>query len=149
MRSQQALAETAERVDGAKLRPLVRDRWHETGPSAGAKQHPQAGAGAWCRVQSFADPAESDRSGEAPAVTGVLFAAFYAFPARFCMVWSNAPAGEPPVPNFALQSSQLYHPTSAAPSLRGRLKTPTSTTDCYQPVAVVAVFQAANPKQIT
>src|SRR5215813_4157518 len=75
-RAQPALAETAQRVDRAELRASVRDRRHEASPPARAEQHPQAAAGAWCRVQSLADPAEAYGSRQASAVAGAFFATF-------------------------------------------------------------------------
>ena len=42
------------------------------------------------------------RSGQAPAVTGALFAALYVFAAHFCAAWSDATAGEPTVARFTM-----------------------------------------------
>src|ERR1019366_4381881 len=86
-RTQQAAPETTQRIDRAKLCAPVRNRWDAAVTSARPGQHSEATAGTRSRVQPFADPAENLGSGQAPAVTGGLFAAFRShFPLVFVVL---------------------------------------------------------------
>ena len=127
---QQAVTETAERTDGENLRAPVRYRRHETRPSTRPSEHPKTTAGARSRVQSITDPAEDHRSGEAPAVTGALFPAFYALRTRICAARQDSGLPNSAEGNFMAQSSRIRHLNSAGPKLRRRLRKLTTTTGC-------------------